>query len=315
MREDRSRLARFINPNTYIQKWAYEIILDSEEKFLTNSQSIAEHLFSSMEEDKRILPGDLLVILYTDVDRSTKNIALLKMDYNDTVSRKVIEDPETGLKKIQLVVLGENFPNLRQKLQKVAFIIEPGQVADPTDPALLILDRQQGEEGKIADFFKNNFLACEVLLTDDKKTVELFKCTNSWIGVQPETPLTRKLLKTTVDDIKLEKNINIYDLADAVFGNDEELLHENTDLKMYETKKSYINHVLSNIGDPDLKATPSPSLERVLSSRKIKTTDNIEISGPIHLLHEKVEYTNKRKNNSGVEICDILIKGVTVTNG
>lgn len=311
LREDRSRLAKFINPNTFVQKWSYEIFNDPEEKFLPNSQLIAEKLYESMEEDKRILPGDLLVILYTDIDRNVKNLALLKMDYNDTVSRKVIEDPTTRLKKIQLVVVGENFPNLRQKLQKVAFIIEKSQIQSPDDPALLILDRQQGEEGKIADFFRYEFLACEVLLTDDKKTIELFKGTNSWIGSQPETNLTKRLLKTTIEDIKMEKNINIFDLAQAVFGNDEDLIDDEGKL---ELKKSYVNHILKSIGDPDLKATASPALQKVINGGRIKTTDNIEISGPIDLLSEKIEYIDQRVNEHGVEICDILIKGVTVSS-
>ncbi|MFD5854066.1 nucleoid-associated protein [Cytobacillus pseudoceanisediminis] len=311
LREDRSRLARFIHPNTYVQKWTYEIFDNPEEKFLPNSQLIADKLYKTMEEDKRILPGDLLVILYTDIDRGTKNMALLKMDYNDTVSRKVVVDPETKLKKIQLILVGENFPNLRQKLQKVAFLIEKDQIKSSADPALLILDRQQGEEGKIADFFRNDFLACEVLLTDDKKTIELFKSTHSWIGTQPETNLTKTLIKTTMEDIKMEKNINIYDLAQAVFGNDEDLKNDD---EMLELKKSYINHILKSIGDPDLKATASPALQKVINGGKIKTTDNIEISGPIDLLSEKVEYIDQRVNEHGVEICDILIKSVTVSN-
>jgi hypothetical protein len=313
LKEERSRLARFVAPTTFVQNWCKHIIDDPNENFLDRSQLIAKHLYDAMKGNKTIAPGDLLVILYKDLDRGIYSLALLKMDYNDTVTRQIIVNEDTGLKEIRLVIKGENFPNLRQKLQKVAFLVDKNSLVNiDTDPQLLILDRQQGEDGEIADFFKKEFLACEVLLTNENKTVELYKSTNRWLSIQPETEFTKKLISTTIHNIKSENEINIYELANTVFGNDEDIKEDHDKISL---KKSYLSTMINNIGDPDFKASSSSILERLIRSKKVKTTDNIEIVGPHDLLEDKLEYTNVRRNDVGETICDIVIKGVTIIKG
>lgn len=310
LKEERSRLARYVGSSTYVQNWVKDIMENPNENFLDRSQLIGKRLFSAMKGNKTIAPGDLLVILYQDLDRNINSLALLKMDYNDTVTRQIIENEKTGLKEIHLVIKGENFPNLRQKLQKVAFLIDQSITKDEDkDPHLLLLDRQQGEDGEVADFFKNDFLACEMLLTNENKTVELYKNTNKWLSVQPDSEITKKLMTTTMHNIKNENEINIYEMANSVFGQDEDIKEDSTKFQM---KQSYLQSMLTNIGDPDFKATPSVQLERMIRSKKIKTTDNIEIVGPLDLLDDKIDYQNERVNEKGDIVCDIVIKGVTI---
>ncbi|GEN83584.1 hypothetical protein SLU01_18960 [Sporosarcina luteola] len=309
LKEERARVGRFLNPDSKVQKWSHQIISDHNTNFIDNSKKIARALYNSMEEDNRIIPGDLLVILYKNKGTGALSLSLMKMDYNDTVTRKIREDDDTGKVYIELILAGENFPNLNQKLQKVAFIIDPTLITEEKPAAVLVLDRQQGNEGKIADFFQSDFLATELLLTDEIRTTQLFKSVTSWINASedPRSVQNRRIESKIRDDISNERNINLYSIANSLFGEDQDIEHDEESSSL---KKSFIDHILPKIGDPQFKAVKTGALNKLLEKKSISTSTGIIISAPTGEFDEKVKVTPIGRTEDQEERVNITIEDV-----
>lgn len=145
-----------------------DLIADSE-KFIECSQQIASHLFETINDNKSISPGDLIVVTYTNGNpQDSKRLAILKMDPEDGFVGKSETLPD-GTTRIILERVSDVLPV--NELQKSAFVLSAD--GRTLNKHLVVLDQQNARRGgtqMAASFFTKDFLQCQVGLNVQEQT-------------------------------------------------------------------------------------------------------------------------------------------------
>jgi hypothetical protein len=174
-KDNNLRAAKFITTDEDSPGKISNDLINNPNNLVRASQNFASHLYSIMEKDGRISPCDLAICLFHEVgEQSFPYLAILKLDPSSAF-RNRIEKVGTrnivNLEKLDLVFTSE-------RLQKAALIkpIQPDSAYH-----LLLLDRQISKEKMpdVAEFFKKDFLSCELAYDSTLLTGELYKALNA----------------------------------------------------------------------------------------------------------------------------------------
>ncbi len=267
--------------------------LDKPELFVDNSKDIAQHLFTSMKGNKNISSADALICSYTG--NSQNYLTVLKLDYQNNLfsETKVMEDG-----KIRNVIShnGISLPNVKQKLQKCVFFKHSD---DDSEYDMVLIDKQsRSEQEKIANFFANNFLCCELADTDYSRTKKFFTAVKKWAAQEVLPEEGKRFMDNMVNALKNQESINIVEFAKGLFSDEEKA-------------KQFLDFVV-NHGLNDFEFKPDKGyVDLRLKKRHIKTADGIEIN----LTNDDYQNQDKfeAKKIEGTNRYDLCIKNVEVT--
>lgn len=165
-------------PDKPSMKQLCDDLLTSDVQFVPQSQEIANHLFASINNDKRIHPGDLVVCTFSEA-KEDRWLALLKMDPQDSFITD--EEKVGGKRRLVLKQVRDVMPI--GALQKCSFILPEASRTKRQD--LIVLDQQQGRYGVspvVASFFSKDFLQCNVNLNQKEMTQAFQNASYEWIG-------------------------------------------------------------------------------------------------------------------------------------
>ena len=175
----RARKATFINPPNQISTLC-DNILANPNNFADCSKDIARHLFQAMVDGRgNIVPGDLVVCLYTENGIETQHLALLKMEPRDGFVGK--RETINGQTRVVLERVPEILPT--SELQKCAFIL-PVDIRQERRYDLIVLDQQTARYGirrPVASFFQAGFLHCRTGLNPKEQTRLFIYQSQAWI--------------------------------------------------------------------------------------------------------------------------------------
>lgn len=287
------RAARFKSGKNLMKELS-DGILDNSETFVESSKNIASHLFGIMKSNKNISSADIIVCYYQG--NSKIYLTVLKLDYQSThISEvKFLED---GKVKIVMSDKGTSLPGVKQKLQKCVFF---QRSSENSEYDLMLIDKQsRGEQEKVANFFANNFLNCELSSNDYTRTTKFHKGVRKWLSNESLPPEDEKrVFDSLVNALKNQENINVVNFANGLFSDEEQ-------------SKKFLTF-LSNEGLHDYEFTPDKDyVESKFKKRHIKTTDGIEINLSNEDYNNQDKFEAKRIGDT--ERFDILIKNVSVT--
>jgi hypothetical protein len=160
-------------------------LLEDREQFVPQSQAIARHLFSTM--DNRVSPGDLVLCTFADRGEDAPTwLALLKMDPEDGF----VGMRESVDGKVRVVLRRVHNVLPRGELQKCAFILPPDLRASRGFD-LRVLDQQidhQGAARLVASFFSTRFLQCDVQYAPQDSTRAYYFRTQEWLQTRDHWP-------------------------------------------------------------------------------------------------------------------------------
>jgi hypothetical protein len=164
------KAARFRNLNPEQSSGVCRGMLRGDIPLVEGSRQLAQELYSIMERDHRITPGDLAICIYQANNYPyTHFLGIMKVDPAQIFRHVILED-EDGEAYVSFETMPEAFTS--ERLQKCAFI----QPLEPRHPEydMLLLDRQQrlAENGSVARFFSETFLDAEEAF-DARKMTEI----------------------------------------------------------------------------------------------------------------------------------------------
>jgi hypothetical protein len=244
-----------------------------------------------MQKDKRISPGDMVVVLFSDNKDSDFHFGILKMDPQQVVTHKV--DDKKGVQYVTLVPAGEGLPNPKQRLQKAAICVNPKA---HLKYEIIVLDNQIAlleKEGRIANFFAGRFLGCKLSLTNRERTIKIHKHTKNFIQKNFPGPRAYKLNTNLNDIISGAQHVNVNQLSKQLFR-----------------QERVRNEYISNLDQEDFRDREFDIdrewVEKHLRKREIRTKEGIRIVGTDVGFKEHLHI--KEKGSGKV---DIIIKNVT----
>jgi nucleoid-associated protein YejK len=188
-------------------------------EFVPQSRAIATHLFSTMQSDQRISPGDLVVCTFTeDEDEKAVWVALLKMDPEAGFVGERITTQEG---KVQTVLKQVDAVLPTGDLQKCAFILPASQRQDGLH--LRVLDQQAARYGVsrlVASFFLVNFLQCDVVINPADQTKAFLYGSQEWVetrrGIWPDADINR--FNQAAGEALQNEQIDLTEYAKTVIG-------------------------------------------------------------------------------------------------
>lgn len=223
-------------------------LLDDPEQFVSKSQEIAAHLFSSL--DKRTSAGDLVICTFSEGDSDEPWLALLKMDPSDGFvgERQKVDG------KWQVIL--RRVPNVlpRGELQKCAFIL-PVAAREEVEHDLIVLDQQTARyrvRRPVASFFSETFLQCEVNLSREDKTIIFVNSSRNWISlVEPDwSEADIRQFHTQLNTTLQNQTIDVAAFSEAVIPEPEK-------------RDDYLDY-LKDFGLRDLTFQPDPKRRKKL---------------------------------------------------
>ena len=163
-----TRAARFKHTEDKATPGICNAILTGATDLVAGSQALAQSLYTILENDQRIAPGDLAVCLYQADNYGGRSfLALLKINPSEVYQRRVVTDD--GDQYVEYRLADESLFAKGEPLQKAAFV----QLrSEDEDYDLLMLDRQTRG---IADFFARDFLDVEEAFDASQRTIALFR--------------------------------------------------------------------------------------------------------------------------------------------
>lgn len=248
------RTAVFDNsPNgDYVFQDVCDRLLDDPDQFVSQSQSISNHLFETVAGDKRISPSDLVICTFTRGGSNSKWLAILKMDPEDGF----VGERETvnGLVRFVLRRVPDVLPT--GELQKCAFIL-PKDLRASLDYDLKVLDQQAARYGSrrmVASFFIKDFLQCKVGLNKEDKTKSFVFGSHDWVTqkedvwAEEDVERFKRRVTTSVQD----NIVNITDFAQAIISEPED-------------QDDYLQFMRDKEGLEELTFEPDPEERRRLT--------------------------------------------------
>lgn len=180
----RARKATFLNPPNQMSILC-DNILTTPDTFVDCSKDIARLLFQAMVQGRgNIVPGDLVVCLYSENGDDTRHLALLKMEPQDGFRGR--RENVNGQIRVVLERVPEVLPT--SELQKCAFIL-PANLRQERRHDLIVLDQQTARYGirrPVASFFQAGFLHCRTGLHPKEQTRLFIYQSQAWIDQRKE---------------------------------------------------------------------------------------------------------------------------------
>ena len=298
IKNNESRLSRFDQRGTNVQVLINEIIQDPEQKFINNTQILADTLFAVTPQTAS--PGCIVVVLYNNSHEDL--LAIIKLDKGEAVSYEFVNG------SYGLVVAGNALPiaSKSSKLHKFAVARDTDTITDQewdNKPGLIVLDKQVAS---FSLFFYKQFLAAEFLLTDEHKSEKLI------LGL-------KQYLRSTPDVDLNEQTRIINSFGSKIINNEEFTVDEAARqiLSPYFTEQGSLEDeverlertvLAQGIGDINLRGASNGKIEKMLGIHKLKTTENITINFPTEYLGTKLIVTDSDYGDGK----DILIKDVHI---
>lgn len=183
------------------------------------SKDLANDLFYIMKGSSNISSCDLIVTsILTD---QGPMLGILNLDYVNSFTHQVefIDDKfEVGLIKHS-----STLPGGGQKIKKAAFIksIKEGQKFD-----LWVMDNDKSrkiDDGYGENYFSNIFLGCSQVSDSRTETKTFINAVERWTrsNITENAEEAEKIRTSVKDELQKEDNINISDLSDKLFKEDE----------------------------------------------------------------------------------------------
>lgn len=297
VKNNESKLARYEQPNTQVQTLINEMI-QSTQRFLHNSQRIADILFSVTP--LTATAGCIIVTKYTNT--TEEFVAIIKLDKNDAFSYEI-----NAHGSYELVLKGNALPlpSKKGKLHKFASIrdsstIDTGEIN--TKPAMVVLDKQMQN---MSLFFFKEFLKAEYLLTDSHKSEKLIDGLDKFLRSIPELSHNQKraVISSFGNKIVNGEEFLVDEAAIQIFSP----FYEGENLE--RVVENFESTLLENgLGENNLRGELTPRIERVLGFVKIKTTEGITVNYPSEYEDTTVIVTDASDGDGK----DILIKNVHI---
>ncbi|MGF9909420.1 hypothetical protein [Brevibacillus porteri] len=300
IKNSESKLARYEQRATNVQRLANGIIQMPEQRFVENTQFIADWLF--LATPANATPGCIVVVLYTN---STENfLGIIKLDKNDAISYEL---NKAGY--YELVPKGTTLPlpSRRNKLLKFAALRDSDTISDQEwtiKPGLIVLDKQVED---FSHFFYKKFLNAEFLLTDDHKSEKLMEGLSQYLKVAPDINLEQKqrIMKSFKEKLDNNEEFTVEDAAQHIFSayySDPEKLQSALD-----ALESTVIEV--GMGDTNLKGVMTSRIEkRYFGTQRLHTLEDIHVSYPDETLGTTVVIEPSKYGDGE----DILIKNVHI---
>lgn len=249
-----TRTAVFDNPvNTdFIFQDACDALLNNPEQFVSQSQSISNHLFKTILGDKRISPSDLVICTFMQGDLSSKWLAILKMDPKDGFVGE--RETTNGLIRYVLRRVPDVLPT--GELQKCAFIL-PNNLRASRKYDLTVLDQQAARYGArrmVASFFIKDYLQCKVGLNKKDKTEVFVYGSHQWINqlednwMEEDVERFKQRITTSIQD----NVVDLTDFAQAVISEPDD-------------QEDYLQFMRDKEGLEELTFEPDPEARRRLA--------------------------------------------------
>ncbi|MED4581897.1 nucleoid-associated protein [Brevibacillus choshinensis] len=300
IKNSESKLARYEQRGTNVQRLANGIIQMPEQKFVENSQFIADWLY--LATPANATPGCIVVVLYTN---STENfLGIIKLDKNEAISYEL---NKAGY--YELVPKGTTLPlpSRKNKLLKFAALRDSETITDQEwniKPGLIVLDKQVED---FSHFFYKRFLSAEFLLTDDHKSEKLMEGLTQYLKVAPEINLEQKqrIMKSFKEKLVNNEEFTLEDAAQQIFS-----AYYPDPEKLQSALESLESTVIeAGMGDTNLRGVMTPRIEkRFFGTHRLQTVEDIQISYPDETLGTTV-IIEPSKYGDGE---DILIKNVHI---
>ncbi|GAB6179709.1 nucleoid-associated protein [Desulfotomaculum defluvii] len=294
-----SKMACFEQRNTNVQVLVNEMIQDPDRNFVSNSQRIADILFSVTPTTASI--GCIVVVLYNN--NTEDLLAIIKLDKNDSIT---YERNDVGTFVFILKGTALPVPSKKSKLHKFAVIRNTDAITDDewkTKPGLIVLDKQVTD---FSLFFYRDFLLAQFLLTDEHKSEKLMEGVKQYLRVVPELQLKDKHTIIQSFGTKLEngEEFTVDEAARQILS------------PYYQEPESLENAVEGlertvlerGIGDISLRGVITPKIEKGFKIVKINTLENIYINIPQEHFETRVEVRDSEFGPGK----DIVIKNVNI---
>lgn len=258
----------------------------SEENIVSVSQEIGKYLYSIMNQNIDILPGDLFIVTYQY--NSTMYLALLKMNYKETYIHYASNDDNSNYNDIikQKVTL----PSGGSKLSEAALI-------NLSDYSVLLVERKYEVNGVKTNYMSELFLQCKTKLSSKNKLSIITKAVEKINEKYYEDDFDRHMeVKSIIHQEYMEQGvIDVETISDKIFG-------EQAELKEEFTEKLEKYNLVSEQVKPINKQTTKKFEKQYLT-----TDTGIEINIPMEQYQDKknVEFIN---NPDGT--ISVLIKNI-----
>lgn len=295
-----SKLAKFDNRTTNVQSYINEILNDPLNYFVRNSQDISRVLFSVTPPIAR--PGCMVLVRYSN--SLEELIAIIKLDKNDAIA---YEENDYGTYELVLKGTTLPLPSKTSKLQKCAIVRSSETISNQewdTKPALVVLDKQVAD---FSLFFYREFLKSNFLLTDSHKSEKLMDGIVSYLRINSDITHAQKhvVLQSFGSKIINGEEFTIEEASRQIFSpyydNEENLLRV-----VEQVERIVLEH---GIGDTNLRGQVTPKIEKALGIKKVKTTENIQISFPSEHMNTLVKIeTIPNSDKSNIIISNVHIK-------
>jgi hypothetical protein len=232
VRDSSALVARFVALDNERVSGICKAMLVGTLDLVDGSRRLAERLYQTLRQDKRISVGDLAVGLYQAKKDSAMHhyIALMKIDPSAVFCHKTEHDAQ-GHQYVSFEIETDAMPTTREKLQKCAFVqaLEPRSEYD-----MMLLDRQRPGPRLVAKFFTEDFLGAELALDATKRTALLYQrlmIAQNQLRTKPQ-PQENETFHRTIDYAMTAASVNVDTLIGA--------------LPFLEEHKEQINQVVSD---------------------------------------------------------------------
>lgn len=287
LKSDGRKIANFLSKNDNIIFKKFNAIKDDENNFITYSKDIAIELGRAMSGTNGSSTYLLITIFTKD---NIDSVGILKLNFVENIElEEVIENGET---KMTLVFKDTGVPNVNQKLQKGAFISTAKLVNEEKEYDLVLIDKNT-KDG--ANYFKVDFLNCELVNSIKENLTNLFKVTYDFIQQEYEENPSQVFEKDKLmrGYFSTHDSLNIIELSELINTND-------------ETRNKFID-MCTNTGIDFEFDKDSEFYNRKCGKTKYQTDTGITVEG-LQSAIDDTEKVNVNKKEDGTY--DIVIKGL-----
>lgn len=304
-----SKLAKFKDKHTKVQKHSNDILDDPDQNFIYSSQLIAQLLYNATPANAT--PGCIVVVLYKDLTTPELFLALIKLDKNDSI---LYEPNQNG--DYELIHKGSTLPSpsKKTKLLKFATIRNTKDISDSeidSKPSLIVLDKQSEEFSR---FFYQTFLSAEFLLTDEHKSEKLMDGLSNFLeeGIGYDFDQRQNILSMFISRLEHGEEFNVDEAARQILSPYLNI-STNTSVEPEHLIEKEIERLENSLmqegmGDLNLVGIVTPKIvKNYLGVQKIRTQEGLFLKFPREM-HER-EQVKITPNPDGHGV-DIVIKKV-----
>lgn len=257
------------------------------------SKELARQLFIIMKGNINIPSCDLIITsIITD---QGPMIGILKLDYVNSFTHQVeFIDNKIG---VGLIKHSAALPGSTQRIQKAAFI-KPIREGNKFD--LWVLDNNKGrrvdDDEYGANYFSNTFLGCSQVSDSRTETKAFIHAVERWTrnNITENAEEAEKIRTSVKDELQKEDNINISDLSDKLFKEDE------------KKKQDFEKFIKGNGIDKEIKVDKQ-FVKKKLKRTRLKIDNDIDVYITQEAYKDPSKFEIKRNGDGSI---NMIIKHV-----